>query len=130
METNNKFLQAIHEAYEDVSLKALSPLMEDREQIKLSAHDLNGKELSIISVDYIKYIKNNKEIQHCVIIFKEHADKFYFGGLKLSDWVSGVLERVNIDEFNAYLLSNPVKVKFSIIKTSNGNSMLDFNLAF
>ena len=127
---NNKFLQIINEAYEEVSLKALSPLMEGREQLKLTAHDLNGKELSIVSIDYIKYVKKEKEIQHCVIVFKEFPDRFYFGGLKLSDWVYGVLERVNIEEFNAYLLNNPVRVKFELIKTSNGNSMLDFSLAF
>lgn len=127
---NNKFIQAINEAYEEVSFSALSPLMQDREQLKISSHELNKTELSIISVDYIKYLKKEKEIEHCLVVFKEYPDHFYFGGLKLSQWVKGVMEKVDLEEFNNYLLSNPVRVKFDIIKTSNGNSMLDFSLAF
>ena len=130
MENKNKYLQIINEAYEEVSLSALSPLMQGREQLKLTAYDLNGKELNIISVDYIKYSKKEKDIEHCVVVFKEHHNHFYFGGYKLSQWVKGVMEKVDLEEFNNYLLSNPVKVKFEIIKTSNGNSMLDFSLAF
>lgn len=130
MEINNKFIQAINEAYEEVSLSALSPLMQDREQLKMSAYDLNGKELNIISVDYIKYSKKEKDVEHCVVVFKEYPNHFYFGGYKLSQWVKGVLEKVDLKEFNNYLPSNPVKVKFDIIKTSNGNSMLDFSLVF
>ena len=130
MEINNKFIQAINEAYEEVSLSALSPLMQDREQLKMSAYDLNGKELNIISVDYIKYSKKEKDVEHCVVVFKEYPNHFYFGGYKLSQWVKGVLEKVDLEEFNNYLPSNPVKVKFDIIKTSNGNSMLDFSLVF
>ena len=127
---NNKYLQIINEAYEEVSLSALSPLMQDREQLKMSAYDLNGKELNIISVDYIKYSKKEKNIEHCVVVFEEHPNHFYFGGYKLSQWVKGVIEKVDLEEFNTYLLSNPVKVKFDIIKTSSGNSMLDFSLVF
>lgn len=127
---NNKYLQIINEAYEEVSLSALSPLMQDREQLKLTAYDLNGKELNIISVDYIKYSKKEKDVEHCVVVFKEYPNHFYFGGYKLSQWVKGVMEKVDLEEFNTYLLSNPVKVKFDIIKTSNGNSMLDFSLTF
>ena len=130
MEINNKFIQAINEAYEEVSLSALSPLMQGREQLKLTAYDLNGKELNIISVDYIKYSKKEKDVEHCVVVFKEYPNHFYFGGYKLSQWVKGVLEKVDLKEFNNYLSSNPVKVKFDIIKTSNGNSMLDFSLVF
>ena len=130
MEINNKFIQAINEAYEEVSLSALSPLMQGREQLKLTAYDLNGKELNIISVDYIKYSKKEKDVEHCVVVFKEYPNHFYFGGYKLSQWVKGVLEKVDLKEFNNYLPSNPVKVKFDIIKTSNGNSMLDFSLVF
>lgn len=127
---NNKYLQIINEAYDEVSLSALSPLMQDREQLKLTAYDLNGKELNIISVDYIKYSKKEKDVEHCVVVFKEYPNHFYFGGYKLSQWVKGVMEKADLDEFNEYLLNNPVKVKFDIIKTSNGNSMLDFSLAF
>ena len=127
---NNKYLQIINEAYEKVSLSALSPLMQGREQLKMTAYDLNGKELNIISVDYIIYSKKEKDVEHCVVIFKEYPNHFYFGGYKLSQWAKGVIEKVDIEEFNTYLLSNPVKVKFDIIKTSNGNSMLDFSLAF
>lgn len=130
MENKNKYLQIINEAYEEVSLSALSPLMQDREQLKMSAYDLNGKELNIISVDYIKYSKKEKDVEHCVVVFKEYPNHFYFGGYKLSQWVKGVLEKVDLEEFNNYLPSNPVKVKFDIIKTSNGNSMLDFSLVF
>ena len=130
MENKNKYLQIINEAYEEVSLSALSPLMQDREQLKMSAYDLNGKELNIISVDYINYSKKEKDVEHCVVVFKEYPNHFYFGGYKLSQWVKGVIEKVDLEEFNTYLLSNPVKVKFDIIKTSNGNSMLDFSLAF
>lgn len=126
----NKYLQIINEAYEEVSLSALSPLMQDREQLKMTAYDLKGKELNIISVDYIKYSKKEKDVEHCVVVFKEYPNHFYFGGYKLSQWVKGVIEKVNLEEFNTYLSSNPVKVKFDIIKTSNGNSMLDFSLAF
>lgn len=128
--TNNKFLQIINEAYEEVSLKALSPLMEGRDQLKMSAHELNGMELSIIAIDYIEYTKKEKDIAHCVIVFKEYADKFYFGGFKLSEWVRGVLEKVDIDEFNAYLQQYPTRVKFELVKTNNNNMMLDFSLAF
>ena len=127
---NNKFIQAINEAYEEVSLSALSPLMQGREQLKISAHELKKTELSIISVDYIEYSKKEKDIEYCVVVFKEYPNHFYFGGYKLSQWVKGVMEKVDLEEFNTYLLSNPVKVKFDIIKTSNGNSMLDFSLAF
>lgn len=127
---NNKFIQAINEAYEEVSLSTLSPLMQGRDQLKISAHELNKTELSIISVDYIEYSKKEKDIEHCVVVFKEYPNHFYFGGYKLSQWVKGVLEKVDLEEFNTYLLSNPVKVKFDIIKTSNGNSMLDFSLVF
>lgn len=130
METNNKFLQAINEAYEEVSLSALSPLMQDREQLKMSAHELNKTELSIISVDYIEYSKKEKDVEHCVVVFKEYPNHFYFGGYKLSQWVKGVLEKVDLEEFNKYLLFNPVKVKFELIKTTNNNMMLDFNLVF
>lgn len=129
METN-KYIQAMNEAYDDINLKALSPLMEGREQLKLTAYDLNGKELKIISVDYIKYSKKEKDIEHCVILFQEYPDKFYFGGLKLSEWVKGALELVELEEFNEYLLNNPAKVKFDLIRTTSGNPMLDFKLEF
>ena len=124
------WLKIINEAYEEVSLKALSPLMEGRDQLKISAHELNGMELNIIAIDYIEYKKKEKDIAHCVIVFKEYADKFYFGGFKLSEWVRGVLEKVDIDEFNAYLQKYPTRVKFELVKTNNNNMMLDFSIAF
>ena len=127
---NNKYLQIINETYESVSLSSLSPLMEGREQLKMAAPELNGMELNIIAVDYIKYTKNDKEVEHCVILFDEYPGTFYFGGMKLSAWVKGVLEKVERDEFNEYLNENPVKVRFEIIKTTNNNRMLDFTLAF
>lgn len=96
----------------------LSVLMEGREKIETG--DLIKKYPDGIAVNAVDIIETS-EARYCTITFEEDKKKFYNGGLVMTKIADAWLQCGTLDEVNAELAKNPVKMKLSEGKTKTGN---------
>ena len=125
------FKNVIKKAFDDAQFSALSPLMENREQLKLKASEIDGLTLTIEAIHPITYTKNEQEEHYAVVWFKEYPENFYFAGKRLTMWADCLFDAYdrNLDELMADFLAEPVKVKFFTSELDGGKkSMTDFEL--
>lgn len=83
MENNNPTAKAIGNYFKKFSSRGI-PFMDDRE--KGDIRTLNGELLHIDDFGFIR----GRDGEYAVVSFKEHADKFYFAGMALTDMLHTV----------------------------------------
>ena len=99
----------------------LSELMTDRTQ--LTTEDIAGKILTVVDFDIIAI--NGK--QYAIVIFKEHPDRYYNGGMVLTKIVLNWIDDFDGDIIAAATaLANAggVQFKFNVGKTKDGKRNL------
>lgn len=101
-------------------LREISPVMKGR--TKLETRDVTNQELTIIEADLVK---EGDEEQYAVVVFKEHPDKFLFGGLVLTSLIAALKAELESEGLilNEELKSSTDPVKIKLIprkgRTSN-----------
>lgn len=95
----------------------LSALMEGRDKIETS--DMVKKYPDGVHVTACDLVETS-DARYSVITFKEDTTKYYNGGLVLTKIVDAWQTVGTLDEINASLSKNPVKMKFSEGKTKTG----------
>ena len=100
------------------NVTTLSELMEGREKIDTS--ELVKKYPDGISVNAVDIIETS-DARYCTVTFKEDEKKFYNGGLVMTKIVDAWLQAGTLEEVNAELAKDPVKMKLSEGKTKSGN---------
>lgn len=96
----------------------LSFLMEGREKIETS--ELVKKYKDGISVNAVDLIETS-DARYCTVTFAENDKLFYNGGLVMTKIVDAWLQHGSIEEINAELAKNPVKMRLTESKTKSGN---------
>lgn len=106
---------------------SLSELMTGRE--KGATSDLINQKLTVQAVDLTRLLNNNTgEFEDVpVIIFKEIADKFYFGGTVwkqiIESWVEMYDTTTPLKDVNNDLQAENVVVEITSGKTKKGNNI-------
>lgn len=101
------------------NVTTLSELMEGREKIMTSELIKAYPDgVHITACDLIM----TADAEYCTILYKEDSKKFYNGGLVLTKIVKAWCEEGTLEEVNAELAKNPVKIKLSERKTKDGKN--------
>ena len=109
------------------AVTSLSDLMNGRE--KGNTSDLIDKKLTVQAVDLTRLLNNNTgELEDVpVIVFKEIADKFYFGGTVwkqiIESWVELYDTTTPLKEVNEDLQKENVIVEITNGRTKKGNNI-------
>lgn len=109
------------------SITSLSDLMTGRE--KGATTDLINQKLTVRAVDITRLLNNNTgELEDVpVIIFKEIADKFYFGGTVWKQIIEGWVELYDtptpLNDVNDDLQKENVVVEITSGRTKKGNNI-------
>lgn len=98
----------------------LSELMSDREKIETS--EVVKKYPEGVHVEAIDVVETS-EARYSVAVFNECPERFYNGGLVLTKIADAWLSEYTIEEVNAELKKNPVKMRFSESKTKGNNNI-------
>lgn len=93
----------------------MSDLMNGRE--KMETREITGKEITICDFDVVS---DKDGASYTVYVCREYPDRFMFGGMVLTDLLTGYIAEVGIENAKAEVQRDGLRIKLTTCTTKQG----------